>query len=70
MKIQNRVLSVILAAAMIITALPFASLAADAVNCLKENHLPYAYWEYCAGFGAYDLNTKQWKPYVTDALLQ
>ena len=42
----------------------------DAVNCLKENHLPYAYWEYCAGFGAYDLNTKQWKPYVTDALLQ
>lgn len=32
MKIQNRVLSVILAAAMIITALPFASSAADAHN--------------------------------------
>lgn len=42
----------------------------DAVNCLKENNLPYAYWEYCAGFGAYDLEAGQWKAYVTDALLQ
>lgn len=42
----------------------------DAVNCLKEYNLPYAYWEYCAGFGAYNLETKQWKPYVTDALLK
>ena len=42
----------------------------DAVNCLNEYELPWAYWEYYAGFGAYDLETKQWKPYVTDALLK
>ncbi len=42
----------------------------DAVNCLKEYNLPYAYWEYCAGFGAYDLETRQWKSFVTDALLK
>ncbi len=42
----------------------------DAVNCLKEYDLPFAYWEYYAGFGAYDLETKQWKPFVTDALLK
>ena len=42
----------------------------DAVDCLKKYSLPYAYWEYCAGFGAYNLEAKQWKSFVTDALLK
>lgn len=41
----------------------------DAVTVMEENDLPWAYWEYDAGFGAYDCNTKQWKDYVTDGLM-
>ena len=41
----------------------------DAVKCLNEYELPWAYWEYYAGFGAYDLETRQWKPFITDALI-
>ena len=41
----------------------------DAVKCLNEYELPWAYWEYYAGFGAYDLETRQWKPFIMDALI-
>lgn len=40
-----------------------------AVEVMKNNDLPRAYWELYAGFGAYDCDTKEWKPFVTDALL-
>ena len=41
-----------------------------AVGLMKEHKLPWCYWEYNAGFGAYDYSKKEWKPFVTDALLQ
>lgn len=41
----------------------------DAVKCLNEYELPWAYWEYYAGFGAYDLETRQWKSFIMDALI-
>lgn len=41
----------------------------SAVKCMNENDLPWAYWEYYAGFGAYDCSTKQWKPFILDALM-
>lgn len=41
-----------------------------AVALMKQHNLPWCYWEYNAGFGAYDYSEKEWKPFVTDALLQ
>lgn len=41
----------------------------DAVTVMEKNNLPWAYWEYCAGFGAYDTGNRQWKPFVMDALM-
>lgn len=42
----------------------------DAVDSMKEYGLAWGYWEYNAGFGAYDYSAKEWKPFVTDALLK
>lgn len=42
----------------------------SAVNCMEKNGLAWSYWEYNAGFGAYDYHKKEWKPFVTDALFQ
>lgn len=42
----------------------------DAVDSMKEYGLAWGYWEYNAGFGAYDYFTKEWKPFVTDVLLK
>ena len=41
-----------------------------AVGLMKEHNLAWSYWEYNAGFGAYDYSKKEWKPFVADALLQ
>lgn len=41
-----------------------------AVKLMKKHNLSWGYWEYNAGFGAYDYTKKEWKPFVTDALLQ
>jgi len=41
-----------------------------AVVLMKKHNLAWSYWEYNAGFGAYDYSKKEWKPFVTDALLQ
>ncbi|MBQ7958064.1 MAG: glycoside hydrolase family 5 protein [Clostridia bacterium] len=41
-----------------------------AVSLMKKYNLSWSYWEYNAGFGAYDYATKEWKPFVADALLQ
>ena len=41
-----------------------------AVVLMKKHNLSWGYWEYNAGFGAYDYAKKEWKPFVTDALLQ
>lgn len=41
-----------------------------AVNLMQKLNLSWCYWEYNAGFGAYDYAKKEWKPFVTDALLQ
>ncbi len=35
-----------------------------------ESHgMPWTYWEFCAGFGAYDPVAKQWRQPLLDALL-
>ncbi len=41
-----------------------------AVDLMNKHNLAWCYWEYNAGFGAYDYTKKEWKPFVTDALLQ
>lgn len=41
-----------------------------AVELMKKHSLAWSYWEYNAGFGAYDYSKKEWKPFVTDALLK
>lgn len=41
-----------------------------AVNLMQKHNLSWCYWEYNAGFGAYDYAKKEWKLFVTDALLQ
>lgn len=41
-----------------------------AVRLMKEHNLSWSYWEYNAGFGAFDYAKKEWKPFVADALLQ
>lgn len=35
----------------------------------EKRAIPWAYWEYNSGFGAYDRNGKQWKTYVLDGLI-
>lgn len=42
----------------------------DAVDAMKDCGLAWSYWEYNAGFGAYDYASKEWKPFVADALLK
>ncbi|MBQ9945565.1 MAG: glycoside hydrolase family 5 protein [Clostridia bacterium] len=41
-----------------------------AVKLMKKHNLSWAYWEYNAGFGAFDYAKKEWKPFVANALLQ
>ena len=41
-----------------------------AVKLMKKHNLSWGYWEYNAGFGAFDYAKKEWKPFVADALLQ
>lgn len=36
----------------------------------EQRDIPWAYWEYNSGFGAYDKNSKQWKGYVLDGLIR
>lgn len=38
------------------------------VETAHLNHLPWSYWEFCAGFGAYDPVTNQWRQPLLEAL--
>jgi SAM-dependent methyltransferase len=35
----------------------------------EAHGLPWAYWEYCSGFGAYDPVVKKWRPHLLNALI-
>jgi endoglucanase len=39
------------------------------VQAATQHHFLWSYWEYCAGFGAYDPEAKQWRQPLLDALL-
>ncbi len=34
-----------------------------------ENDIPFAYWEFCAGFGAYDPEAKEWRQGLLEGLV-
>ena len=38
------------------------------VRTAEENHFPWTYWEFCAGFGAYDPQAQQWRVPLLGAL--
>ena len=40
------------------------------VQAANQRRIPWTYWEYCAGFGAYDPAAKQWRRPILDALRQ
>lgn len=35
----------------------------------EKRGIAWAYWEFCAGFGAYNRETEQWKPYLLEGAL-
>lgn len=35
----------------------------------EKRNISWAYWEYSSSFGAYDNNTKQWRPHLIEALV-
>ena len=35
----------------------------------EMHHMPWTYWEFCAGFGVYDPKAKQWRQPLLEALL-
>lgn len=37
-------------------------------SACKEKNLSYSYWEFNAGYGAYDMNTGQWKDFIINNL--
>lgn len=41
-----------------------------AVDLMDKHNLSWCYWKYNGDFSAYDYHKKEWKPFVTDALLK